>query len=54
VGLLRGQFQKMTVQHRSEHLHMAGLPLREEVSCSSEVEISLADGETRARSAELL
>src|SRR5262245_48810395 len=43
----------MAVEHRSENLHMAGLPLREEVSRSSEVEISLADGEARARSAEL-
>src|SRR5262249_18931487 len=54
VGLLRGKFQKVTVQYRSEDLHMAGLPLREEVSRSSEVEISLADGEACAWSAELL
>ena len=33
---------------------MAGLPLREEVSGSPEVEISLTDGKARARFAELL
>ena len=43
----------MAVKYRSEDLHMAGLSLREEVSRSSEVEIALADGETRARFAEL-
>src|SRR6185437_9153291 len=53
AGLLRSQFQKMAIQHGPEDLYMARLLLREEISRSSEVEISLADGEARARPAEL-
>ena len=37
VGLLRSPLQKVAVKDRSENLHMAGLPLGEEASRSSEV-----------------
>ena len=53
VGLLRSLLQEVAVKYRSENLHMAGLALREKVSRSSEVEIALADGETRAGFTEL-